>query len=218
MKIKIDKKDEGINILDTILLIIAVTVLLTTTIVYFTRSSSLPIYNNEQDLNLSVSLSTSSLNKDEGLNITVNLFNKAPYSLTANLSSNWPYFQGIKNRMTMYPCAGNLPFGFVVLEGYYDLATYSQGQPLLIYKPGIYACPVQYAVSSYVFLPLSDHALLIGSSNPPINMKMQGTAYVNGSWTYSWNQYVFKNFSLGIYTVVAADEWGAVQIAYFTVH
>lgn len=205
--------------------IVVIIILLASTIVYFSLPSSTTIhsptsptiYNTEPDLNLTFSLSQSSLNKGEGLNITVALFNNESHFLMVNVSDNWPYFLGEQNSMTMGPCGGNLPFGIVILNEDYNLTTYSQGSPLTIYEPGIYMCPVEYPISSYEFLPLSNHTLLISSENPPINYTLESSIFLNGSWFYVGNQLEFRNFSPGIYTVVAADEWGAVQIVHFSV-
>ncbi len=212
------KKETGIGLLTAIILIIVVTVVLASAIVYIAHSNSPTIYNTEPNLNLTVSLSQSTLNKGEGLNVSVELFNNESYFFTASVSNNWPYFLGVQTRMTMNPCSLDLPFGIVVLYEYYNLTNYSQGHPLIIYEPGTYACPIIFPVSSYEFLPLSDHALLISSENSPINYTMQSITYVNGSWVYVGNQLEFRNFSSGIYTVVTADEWGEIQIAHFTVH
>ena len=225
MRALYNKKDEGIGLLSAIILIIVITVVLTSTIVFFyhlnstTKPYTSPaIYNTEPNLNLTLLLSSFTLTKGEGLSISEELFNNESYSFTVAVSNNWPYFQGVQYRMTMDPCPDNLPFGFVILKGDYNLTTYSQGQPLMLYEPNvIYMCPAEFPINSYEFLPFSDHVLILSNVNPPINFTLENSILLNGSWSYVGSKAVFSNFPPGIYTVVAADEWGEIQIAHFSV-
>ncbi len=114
------------------------------------------------------------------------------------------------------------PIGFVVFQGYYGLSNYTTGKPLVLYDTN-YAtsCTTNmYPVTSYLFNPSSDIAQSFSAhgASPglfPVSQSLTITGYwTGGAGTGSpakWHGFH------GTYTIVAADEWGAVVIRHFSV-
>jgi hypothetical protein len=73
-------------------------------------------------------------------------------------------------------------------------------------------------INEYVFQPSSDVATIFQSSgtNPVSTENMNAEVQTNGYWMASQNLNEY-NFTPGVYTVVAGDEWGALVVLHFTV-
>ena len=116
------------------------------------------------------------------------------------------------------PCGPiNYPFGFEVLAGYYNgSAGLDTAQKLQLYGPEPYSCPMTLSgISSYSFYPLSGRADVYGSceQNLCFTEDMNTTAVVGENWSGS----SMVPLPLGVYTVVAGDEWGVLLFGHFEV-
>jgi hypothetical protein len=73
-------------------------------------------------------------------------------------------------------------------------------------------------ISTYQFQPSSDTAVVfqLGNPDPVLSEKMTAVIQPAGYWTGSPTA-ALTDFTPGIYTVAAGDEWGAIVILHFTV-
>jgi len=125
---------------------------------------------------------------------------------------------------SFYPCGFTSPIGLAILQGYYDANNFTRGKALTLYNTSLgYSCTSHlYPVAYYLFSPSSDSAQGFDShQNPLRNQSMTIDFLTSGYWTGGIGAdppepAQFHRFE-GTYTVVAADEWGAVAISHFTV-
>lgn len=128
--------------------------------------------------------------------------------------------------LSLGPC-NQLPLGAGIFSGNYDLANISTAAPLDLYQPGTYNCPVMFSVADWSFAPGSDNVTLVsqqpsgsGNATTTQNMWTQPAAVsiqLSGYWTGGSGSAIFHQFSPGVYTAVAADEWGDAQILTFII-
>ncbi len=142
-----------------------------------------------------------------------NLLNKVNNVTAAN---DWPYPNTNSN-----PCGNydQIPTEFAVLQGHYDMSNYTSASSLTLYDPGdFYSCPTEVFPGPYLlFAPLSDNVSRSYSSGYESSFLASASYSVTGYWTGSGNTASFHQFSPGIYTVLAEDEWGNVVLLPFTV-
>jgi len=124
------------------------------------------------------------------------------------------------------PCwSDDWPLGFAIASGHYTSANITTAKFLDLVNPGVtYSCPLYVGYGTpagYAFEPMSDTATTYGCIGEPCLTGSVATGVEPPSWspvTGYWNQGgAFTSFPRGTYTVVAADEWGEVAIAYFAV-
>lgn len=157
-------------------------------------------------LQLMISTNATEISLGESIQVDLSEFNTLPALNNVTAAHDWP------TQVALGPCENIYvqPFGIAVYAGHVDGQNISQGQRVNVFPPT--ACP-QYIrlVTGYEFQPLSDLAVvlpslgatpspLIGSVNIAAGYSPQGQSLAPGS-----------------YTVVAADEWGAMTFVYFTV-
>ncbi len=124
---------------------------------------------------------------------------------------------------SFYPCGFTSPIGLAILQGYYDPNNYTRGMALTLFNTSLpYSCTsVLYPVAYYLFSPSSNSAQGFDShGNPLHNQSMSIDFLASGYWTGGLfsnppSPAQFHPFE-GMYTVVAADEWGAVAISHFS--
>jgi hypothetical protein len=165
-------------------------------------------------LELSLTLNTTNVSAGHGLIATVDATNAKDAPANVSAAADWPV-QGL----AVSTCGSlNYPVGLAVLKGNYDLSNVTSGKALQIYQPGLSSCPMILAgIEGFVFQASSDNATLYGSCQPGggacLNERINSSVSVAGYWSGS----VFKSFPIGIYTVVAGDEWGGLAILHFAV-
>jgi hypothetical protein len=166
-------------------------------------------------LNLSIAVNTTLLQSGQGIEITINETNTLDALNTVSATTGWQSTP----QLSLGPCGvGDYPMGLAICQGYYTPSSISSAEPLYIYAPGTFACPMLIRlITSYTFQPLSNMA----SISPPSNsffMPMNSSFAANGYWTGNLKgQTEFSNFSPGIYTVVGGDEWGQLVLLHFVV-
>jgi hypothetical protein len=125
------------------------------------------------------------------------------------------YTWHLNGLVTSTPCnPANYPFGVAVYQGNYTTDKLAKIKPLYLFDPGnMYHCMAGPAINfTYIFKPLSD-LISLRPDDAELNT-MKDEIKINGYWTDSSE---FKTFEPGVYTVAAADEWGALAIVHFTV-
>jgi hypothetical protein len=170
------------------------------------------VVGSTSGLNLSLSLGSNMINPGQAVSVGIDQWNTLPTEIVVPSASNWP-LQGL----TLGPCRTlNLPIGIEIVQGFYTSSNVSSAKPLQLSEPGTYSCPAMIPVSSFAFEPSSDVAEVLGSCdpNPCITENVSVTQDIAGYWTTAST---FSNFTLGEYTVVGGDEWGALAILHFAV-
>ena len=164
-------------------------------------------------LQLRLSLNATSVKPGGAIEITASEYNTLSTQVNITKASDWAV-QGL----SLGPCAtegySNYPFGVAVFQGRYTQANVSQGKPLEIY--GVVACPMLLRyVTGYLFEPMNDSAVILPSSDSYQTL-MSGDVTVSGTYAGLPSNAV-QPLAPGTYTVVAGDEWGAVETLQFTV-
>lgn len=159
-----------------------------------------------EGLLLGLSLNETTITSGQTIAITVYERNTLQEINNVSASDKWP-----TNGLSVGPCGTlNMPFGIAVYSGNSSVLTVPGAQPLQLYEPGTYGCPAILKVTDYVFQPMSTE--LTGG---PFNMS--STIDAKGYWGTTSLQSSFSDFSPGIYTIVAGDEWGSRAILSFQV-
>ena len=194
---------------------------------YHIPSSGASAYDPGLGLSLNLSLSEA---PGGGVQVTASEFNLRAQNDTVLPASAWKVPPG---NLTSQGCGGVIPVGFAVYAGDYGPADASRGHTLRLSAGSTLFCPYVPSVSRYVFKSASDVALAVDSIGS-IATAMSSTLTVSGRWVggdpYTFGgpcppaavypscpPLVFDHLSPGVYTVVAADEWGQVAILHFTV-
>jgi hypothetical protein len=171
-----------------------------------TQSSSVST-SQGNGLELRVSLNASEIVPGQEVQVNLSEFNTLPVVNNVSASGAWPV------SVALGPCENvySQPFGIAVYSGHVDGQNLSQGQRVPIFP--IVACPMYIRlVTGYVFQPQSDLAVILpGSGAQPSPL----VGSVNVGMNYS--SFQGKPLPIGAYTVVAADEWGALAFFYFQV-
>jgi len=158
-----------------------------------------------QGLRLDVAMNSTTILSGGAVQVTLSEFNT--FSTSNNVSS----FDRWATQVALGPCENIYvqPFGIAVFAGHLDEQNLSQSQQLRIY-PEV-ACPLFVRlVTGYEFQPLSDRATILPGSAAPSPL----VGSVNVGMLYSSGA---QPLPPGAYTVVAADEWGALVFLYFKV-
>jgi len=162
---------------------------------------------SQRGLELIVILNATEVVTGEAIRVNLSEFNALPTINNVSASGNWSAQVSLGSCKNVY----DQPFGIAVYSGHVDEQNLSQGQRVAIFP--IVACPMYIRlVTGYEFQPQSDLALILPSSGAAPS-PLVGT--VDISMAYSSPQ--GQPLPAGGYTVVAADEWGALAFLYFQV-
>jgi len=166
-------------------------------------------------LSLTISLNSTTYHPGEQISVNVEEKNILPTQNEVRAADRWPV-----HGLTLTPC-GRLyyPFGISILQGYYDSENVTGVTPLELFDPNVvYTCPAIVAAVSYDFQPWSASAAIYTSYElMPWSVNMTTRVTSQGFWTGSYPNATFSNFTPGIYTVVAGDEWGSLVVLHFTI-
>jgi hypothetical protein len=159
-----------------------------------------------QGLELMVSTNATEISAGESVQVNLSEFNSLSVANNVSAAHDW------LTSVALGPCENIYvqPFGIAVYVGHVDAQNLSQGERVNIFPPT--ACP-QYVrlVTGYEFQPMSDLAVVLpslGAAPSPL------VGSVNVGMSYTQQQHPLPP---GSYTIVAADEWGTLAFAYFTV-
>jgi len=174
-------------------------------------------------------------NANGSVTVAIDEYNTLLHSNNVSVAHDWPnasLFQW--SRVNCESNYLNLPAGYEILQGNYGKDNFTQGAPLWL-QPMTFlpSCPLTEGPVLYSFLPTSDYSSTIGgnvsaSGTWPgyyIGMMGGGVALTRGGDcpgapplnSYSACSLTFVPFPPGVYTVVAADEWGQVEVLHFSI-
>jgi hypothetical protein len=169
---------------------------------------------SQSNLSLTLTLSATNLQYGDLLSISIEGKNTLTKENQIAAADAWPL-----PSLSLGPCGTlNYPFGIAILPGNYDSGTLAQGTPLKLNDPNaVYNCPIIFAgITAYNFKASSNIADIEVGASTVSTEQMILPLTAAGFWTGT-TQTIFHNFTPGIYTVVAGDEWGAEAVLHFNV-
>ena len=169
-------------------------------------------------LKLSLSLSPTTLKPGQELSIVIDEQNTASVAVNVSSSTNWQVSGTNGYVSSLGPCETIYPFGVAIFQGNYSSANVSTATPLMLYDPTVTVifCGLELIISSYGFQPSSDIAAMFYDTEQRSysTAEMKAEFNITGYWTDAGT---LTNFTPGIYTVVAGDEWDASKVLHFVV-
>ena len=166
-------------------------------------------------LSLSLSLDTTTYRPGQEISIVLDVKNTWPETNHVPISNNWPY-----SDLASGQCDLGAPYGIAIFQGDYTSSNLSTATTLALWDYSLVVpCPIEIPVNYYVFEPLSDIATAFSSeaSFPNFTEATNFELTETGYWTGTRPNVTKHNFTPGVYTVVAGDEWGAMLVLHFTV-
>ena len=138
------------------------------------------------------------------IQVNISEFNSLQMPNNVTKGGNWQ----IQAALSSCPNTNDLPFGIAVYKGHYGSQNVSQGTQLQIFS--VTACP-QYIrlVTGYAFQADSDVATILPGSGVT---QISATANIVTGGTSQTGQ--APPLGPGQYTIVGADEWGALAFLY----
>lgn len=163
-----------------------------------------------QGLQLQLSINTTAAiisSSDATVQVTLSEYNTLSVANNVTKSGDWQ----VQAALSSCPNTNAQPFGIAIYQGYYTAQNVSQGTQLDIFPPT--PCPMYLRlITGYDFQPQSDMAVVLpGSGSAP----MTGSVDVNGTYNLIPGGMQPVPFAPTVYTVVAADEWGALAFLHF---
>ncbi len=161
---------------------------------------------SQYGLRLMVNMNATEIVPGESVQVNLTEFNTLPRVNNVSASGDWPV------GVALGPCENEFdqPFGIAVYAGHVDAQNLSQGQRVDIF-PAV-ACPMYIRlVTGYEFQPQSNLAVVLPGSATP--SPLVGSVVLSMSYSPQ-----AQPLPPGVYTVVAADEWGALAFLYFQVN
>ena len=114
----------------------------------------------------------------------------------------------------------NDPVGFAIFQGYYGMSNYTSGKALPLYNTNVeFHCTENIYANEYLFQPMGDFISVYNHGQFETNGTASLSLLAGGYWTGGAGTPTSASFSefRGVYTVLAADEWGNVLLLHFTV-
>jgi hypothetical protein len=166
-------------------------------------------------LSLSIFLDATTYRPGQQVSIVIDVRNTLSNANLIPVSSDWSY-----NDLGLGQCDLGSPYGIAIFQGNYTSSDFSAATPLSLYDYNLTVpCSTSIPISSYDFEPLSDIATALSrfasipNSTYAINTELTEAGY----WTGNIPNATKHNFTPGVYSVVAGDEWGALVMVHFTV-
>ena len=153
---------------------------------------------------LNLRLNATQLGAGQGQTITAWLNSTSPQVATISAASDWP--MGTDGLWTKL-CTNGWPLGVGVMEGYFTAENYSLGSLVRVPMPLI-GCPIQSGTPTFFLLQPQGSTAIVKVSGVLAEWNLTSTLGLAGPQL---------NSSRGVYTAVAADEWGDVAITHFRV-
>lgn len=168
----------------------------------FSTSSTIP---SPYGFDLGVRINATQLGPNQYLEISAWVNNTSSQILNVTAGSNWPLDEnGLWGKL----CTSGWPIGIGVMRGFYTNYNYTLGTLVPLPRP-LVSCPVSSATPQY-FLIERYSSEAIASVNGTLERWDLQSNLVFGSTAFGHDRLE------GVYTVVAADEWGDVAFLYFT--
>jgi hypothetical protein len=153
---------------------------------------------------LTLEINTTAASATKGVMIMAWLNGTSTANVTAN--SNWAFDN---SRLVGRICTPSFPVGVGVMQGHYTSDNYSLGTLLRIQQP-LYYCPVGQSPPWFYFSSSTSKVLVTLGGNPVfwiLRTNVTLSAALTG----------VSRLSPGVYTAVAADEWGDFVLSNFRV-
>jgi hypothetical protein len=170
--------------------------------------------NPNLGIRLTISLNTTRIHLGGTVNYSASVFNTRPSENNVSSASNWAIPRLISTACGTSPT--DSPIAYAIVRGYYVSGNISKA-PSVNY--GMMCTTVMGGIRFYSFQPNSDIAFVncdpsYPCSTRPISTWRPFSQYPSGNGTNYTN---WTNFTTGVYTVAAEDEWGDIALASFTV-
>jgi hypothetical protein len=164
-------------------------------------------------VDLLLTLNTTQLVSGHTINATAEIFNELHIANNVTVASIWP-LPALEHPSR----SGGCPFYVTVefFQGYYTrLNVSSSAQAQVQFWNGPAPSCVEYTQNLFSFQPQSDK-VVIGTGSTATLEPLLYSVSVDGYYQ-SNNSNSSVSFAPGIYTVVAADEWGQIAVQYLNV-
>ena len=188
--------------------------------------------NSTLGLALSLSINSTNVQSGQSINISLSVINGQPTVDNVSAASNWKVAE-LKNESISNYALGFGNFitseNFIIFQGYYTLANVSSAQdPLLLFQPlrsgGLVENNLYSNFSFFDFQP-SSSIINITNAYPANYIEDNKTTYsvaastsVAGSYSNIFCPHCTgppTPFRPSVYTLVAGDEWGQLDILHF---
>ena len=179
----------------------------------FQNSVSTP---SSQGFTLSLTVNATQMGPGDSLSITALATNTQGTADNISSAAMW----GVdKDRLWTAICLPGFPIGVGVMEGHFDEDNYTLGRLLTPWQHGLASCPIGQLESPtyFDFIPHSSRALVSIGGNPSF-WTIESDVQFNANSTLELGLHFSSQFlQSGVYTAVAADEWGDVITTNFRV-
>jgi rhodanese-related sulfurtransferase len=175
-----------------------------------TTASTTTSVQSTDGLQLQVAVNATSLTPGENLQISVGEYNTLTTANSVSSGKNW----GVSG-LSLGACSNTYvqPFGVALYQGHYTAQNISQATSLEIYAR--VPCPNYIRmITGYDFLPDSINAAVMPGGDVSSPTSMSANVIVGGIYTQVTQ---LTPLVSGDYTVVAGDEWGALEFLYIIV-
>ena len=175
-----------------------------------TTTATTVVTPSSNGLQLTLSVNTSTFSQGESIQIVANEYNTMSTANNVAAENNW----GISG-LALGPCKNIFvqPFGVALFQGRFTAQNISQATALEIY-PRV-PCPLFIRqITGYLFLPDSINAAVLPGGDISAPTAMSGEVTITSIFTQGTQSHPLDT---GIYTIVAGDEWGAVEFLYVNV-
>jgi hypothetical protein len=162
-----------------------------------------------QSFTLYLNISSTAIPSDGSVNITAWVISTYPSIHNITAANSWAVDSGgLWTRI----CTSGFPIGVGVMQGHYDSTNVTSGTLLTLIRPAV-LCPVQLMTPQWFAFESQSSSALVSVNN---NI---GTWDIRSAIIFSGTSVVSQGAQLtpGVYTVVAADEWGDVLTTNFIV-
>ncbi len=169
----------------------------------FNQSGSV---NSPYGFSLNIRLNATHPAQGAGVSVTAWLNSTSPQISNITAVNSWPIGpQGLWTRI----CTSGWPLGVGVMPGYYTSDNYTLGSLIRVPMP-LLACPVSIFTPKYFLLQPYGSVAIVELNGALAHWNLTSTVSLGGPLLGAQR-------SSGVYTAVAADEWGDVVIAHFRI-
>ncbi len=155
---------------------------------------------------LNLLLNGTQLAAGHGISVTAWLINTSSGINNVTAASQWPVsLLGLWTRI----CTNGWPVGVGVMPGYFTTDNYTRGSLIRVPSP-LLACPILRDTPAFFLMQPKGSTAIVRLNGVLSDWNLTST-FALGSVQLARNQ------SGGVFTAVAADEWGDVAIAHFRI-
>lgn len=172
--------------------------------------------NPSENLQLTLSLNTTTVAAGQPFQVTVTEYNTLPTTNNVSVAASWAVSGLELGGCGSTPRPYQDPLGVAVFSGHYTAGNISQGKAIAIF-PAM-SCPAYVRnETGYLFQPQSDLAQVLPNSVSASPGAISGSVTISRGYADESPSSAGTPFSPGVYTVVGGDEWGDLAFLYVTV-